>query len=107
MAVRFGPDVGIPITVSIGDIIMSDKTSPLKSRVTGRVRFSFYRNQALWYTTDDGWQFPVPVSDTDNQQGGSATFLAEDKAITFMRWIRKHIELEASYSTQTADDSAE
>ena len=70
--------------------------SPLKARVTGRVRFAFYRDQALWYQTDDGWQFPVPITDTDNAQGGSATFLAEDKGITFMRWIRKHIDLEAA-----------
>ena len=70
--------------------------SPLRARVTGRVRFVFYKEQALWYQTDNGWQFPVPISDTGNAQGGSATFLAEDNGITFMRWIRKHIDLETA-----------
>lgn len=31
--------------------------------------------------------FPVPIEDI-----GDATFLAEDKAILFMRYIRKYIE---------------
>jgi len=33
-----------------------------------------------------GFEFPVPVSDC-----GDGTFLAEDKAILFMRYIRKHV----------------
>ena len=64
--------------------------SPLKARVTGRVKFARCADQALWYVTNDGWEFPVPLSDTTG-----ATFPAEEKAIFFMRWIRKHIELEA------------
>lgn len=32
--------------------------------------------------------FPVPISDI-----GNATFLAQDKAILFMRYIRKHLDL--------------
>jgi hypothetical protein len=52
-----------------------------------RVRFSFYREGELWYNTEDGFEFPVPISDV-----GNATFLAEDKAILFMRYIRKHLE---------------
>lgn len=62
----------------------------LKQRVTGRVKFTRCADQALWYVTADYWEFPVPLSDT-----AGATFLAEDKAIFFMRWIRKHIEVEA------------
>lgn len=38
----------------------------------------------IWYNS---YIFPVPIEDI-----GSATLLAEDKAITFMRWIRKAIE---------------
>lgn len=52
-----------------------------------KVRFSFYRDHELWYTTEDGFEFPVPVSDV-----GTATFLAEDRAMLFMRYIRKHLE---------------
>jgi hypothetical protein len=51
------------------------------------VRFSFYREKQLFYRTEDGFEFPVPIDDV-----GNATFLAEDKAILFMRWIRKHID---------------
>ena len=50
-------------------------------------RFSFYRDKQLFYRTEDDFEFPVPIDDVAN-----ATFLAEDKAILFMRWIRKHID---------------
>lgn len=80
--------------------------SPLKARVSGRVRFAFYRDLALWYKTDDGWEFPVPISDTANAQGGSATFHAEDKGITYMRWIRKHLEFEARQRAETSQEQS-
>jgi len=51
------------------------------------VRFLYYRDKELWYETEDGFQFPVPINDT-----GTGTFKAEDKAILFMRWIRKRME---------------
>lgn len=56
------------------------------------VRFDFYRAGSLYYIvkdTDGGnsFRFPVPISDT-----GDASFNAEDKAILFMRYIRKAIE---------------
>ena len=52
-----------------------------------KVRFSFYRDGQLWYQTECGFEFPVPIADA-----GTATFLAEDRAILFMRYIRKHRE---------------
>jgi hypothetical protein len=52
-----------------------------------RVTFVRYHKNDLWYRCDDGFEFPVNVSDTND-----AEFLAEDKAITYMRWIRKHID---------------
>lgn len=53
------------------------------------VNFQYYRDGNLWYETDLGeLLFPVPVSDI-----GNATFLAQDKAILFMRYMRKHIKL--------------
>lgn len=53
-----------------------------------KVRFSYYRSGELWYTTEDGFNFPVPISDT-----GEAAFMNEDKAMLFMRYIRKHMEM--------------
>lgn len=52
-----------------------------------KVRFVQYKHNQLWYETDCGFRFPVEISDT-----GDGTFLAEDKAILFMRYIRKQIE---------------
>ena len=66
----------------------------LSERVKQPVTFSHYQDQTLWYKTFDGWIFPVPISDTDTGDGGSARFEASDKGIFFMRWIRKHMELE-------------
>jgi hypothetical protein len=50
------------------------------------VRFSFYRDGQLWDETECGFRFPVPI-----EEAGTATFLNEDRAILFMRYIRKHI----------------
>ncbi len=52
-----------------------------------KVSFRFYRDGMLWYSTECGFEFPVPIS-----EAGTATFLAEDRAILFMRYIRRHIE---------------
>lgn len=52
-----------------------------------KVTFLRYQNNELWYVTETGFEFPVPLSDT-----GNAAFNASDKALIFMRWIRKHIE---------------
>lgn len=63
--------------------------STLKELVAGgkRVKFIHFRRNELWYTTDCGFEFPVPIDDV-----GDATFLADDKAMLFMRYIRKHLE---------------
>jgi hypothetical protein len=65
-----------------------------------QVQFVRYHDGQLWYvvayTTGvlglpmDGeyFEFPVPVSDI-----GTATFLAKDRAMLFMRYIRKHMEM--------------
>lgn len=52
-----------------------------------KVTFIFYRQKELWYKTECGFEFPVPIDDT-----GNGVFLNEDKAMMFMRYIRKHIE---------------
>ena len=62
----------------------------IKERVSAGkvVHFVRYQNHELWYVTDDGFEFPVPISDT-----GTGVFAAEDKAILFMRWIRQQMSL--------------
>ena len=52
-----------------------------------QVEFVRYKGGELWYKCENDLEFPVPVSDI-----GDATFLAKDKALLFMRYIRKQIE---------------
>ena len=55
------------------------------------VRFTYYRDKELWYSLkyDNGkvFMFPVPIDDV-----GNATLLHEDKALLFMRYIRKQLK---------------
>ncbi|MBL4580472.1 MAG: hypothetical protein JKY29_01525 [Gammaproteobacteria bacterium] len=60
--------------------------------------FVFYRDHSLFYETDNGFLFSVPISDA-----GSATINAEEKAILLMRYIRKHIA--HTESARTAQDA--
>ncbi|MCW5821414.1 MAG: hypothetical protein KIT34_01345 [Cyanobacteria bacterium TGS_CYA1] len=60
--------------------------------------FSCYRDGELWYSVEYAFEnetrkfeFPVPVTDT-----GTGIFPVTMKAITLMRWIRKHYEKHAS-----------
>lgn len=53
-----------------------------------QVTFIRFKEGELWYRTDDGFEFPVPVADV-----GNATMLAQDKALLFMRYIRKQITM--------------
>ncbi len=52
-----------------------------------QAHFVYYRDHSLFYETDSGFQFPVPIEDA-----GSATINSEEKAILLMRYIRKHLE---------------
>jgi hypothetical protein len=57
-----------------------------------QVDFDYFRNGIAFYRieTEDGtFGFPVPLNDI-----GDATLLKQDKAIFFMRWIRKALERE-------------
>jgi len=60
----------------------------LKEIVKGnKVYFSYYRTGNLFYNVevdDKTYEFSVPISDT-----GEASFEKEDKAILYMRYIRK------------------
>ena len=51
------------------------------------VKFVKYQRSELWYMTECGFEFPVPLDET-----GDAEFLNTDKAMLFMRWIRKYME---------------
>lgn len=59
----------------------------LKDHIKGKVNFQYYRDNNLYYITETGLTFPVPIEDI-----GNATFLNEDKAMLFMRYIRKFLD---------------
>ena len=73
----------------------------LKDLVKGKkVRFKFYRDGELWYETDDGFEFPVPIADT-----GTGIFKAQDEAIHYMRWIRKHLAERAGWEIERQEQA--
>jgi len=73
----------------------------LKELVKGKkVRFRFYRDGELWYATDDGFEFPVPIADT-----GTGIFEAEAGAIQYMRWIRRHLDTRADWEKERAQQA--
>lgn len=67
------------------------KVMPLIDHVRGQVNFQFYRKGQLFYKTDSGLEFTVPVDDC-----GDGVFLTTDKAVLFMRYIRKQLEANAA-----------
>jgi hypothetical protein len=52
-----------------------------------KVSFLRYSDRELWYRTECGFEFPVPLSET-----GAAVFKASDHAILFLRHIRRHMD---------------
>jgi hypothetical protein len=63
-----------------------------------KVFFVCYKQKELWYRTETGFDFPVPIDDTQD-----GVFNAEDKALLFMRYIRKHVAmLEEAMKTQVS-----
>ena len=65
----------------------------IKDMVKGNfVTFDHYRNGELWYKLTYGdseeFLFPVQIEDV-----GNAVLLQKDKAILFMRYIRKHLKV--------------
>lgn len=62
------------------------------------VVFARCRDGELFYRTECGFEFPVPIADAVG-----AEFLAQDKALLFMRYIRKEIQrIEVARATQAA-----
>ncbi len=78
-----------PRTVKLIDLVKDNK----------KVRFSYYRDKEFWYEQEDGFLFPVPLSEVDDPSS-RATLLAEDKAIYFMRWMKKYIEVAKKESVE-------
>jgi hypothetical protein len=59
----------------------------IKDHIKGNASFVYFRDGSLWYRTGETQLlFPVPVNDT-----GTSTFLATEKGVFFMRWIRKYL----------------
>ena len=59
------------------------------------VTFLYFKEGELWYTTECGFNFPVPIDDV-----GTASMNSSDKAILFMRWINKQIKVVEGYKNE-------
>lgn len=68
-----------PRNVKLIDLVKGNK----------KVKFSFFRENEFWFEQEDGFKFPVGLDDV---LAGRVTILAEDKALLYMRWMRKYIE---------------
>lgn len=51
------------------------------------VRFMFFLSGKLWYRTESGFKFPVPIKGS-----GQSVFLNEDRAKRFYPYIKAHAE---------------
>lgn len=67
------------------------KTVVVKDHVKNnqQVEFSHYRDNQFWYKTELGFLFPISL---DEVLSSKVTLLAKDKALLFMRWMRKYID---------------
>ena len=54
-----------------------------------KVHFQYFRDNEFWYKTEKGLLFPISLQEA---QTGRATFLASDRAIYYMRWIKRYVE---------------
>lgn len=64
------------------------------------VRFLYFKDRELFYITECGFKFPVSIDDV-----GTASMNAEDKAIFFMRWIRKEIVIQEELNKMKQESS--
>ena len=51
------------------------------------VRFMFFLSGKLWYRTESGFKFPVPIKGSNQ-----SIFLNEDRANRFYPYIKAHAE---------------
>ena len=77
-------------TTSMQPTYVDPKTVVIKEHVNKgeMAHFEYFRDEEFWYRTDKGLLFPIPLKEALT---GRATFLADDKAIYFMRWIRRYV----------------
>ena len=68
-----------PKNVKLIDVVKDNKV----------VRFAYFRDGEFWYECEDGLLFPISLAEAT---AGRATFLAQDKAIYFMRWIKRYLD---------------
>lgn len=54
-----------------------------------RAYFRFFREDALWYETENGFEFPVPIH--DRKEIGNMVFPRDIEAIVLMKYISKHL----------------
>lgn len=61
----------------------------IKDMVGGdkKVNFVRYRKGELIFVTDNGFEFPVPITDT-----GDGVYHAQDTAMLYMKYIKKQIK---------------
>lgn len=78
---------------------MNAVPSPLEFvRDDNKVYFVKYQEGQLWYRVESTGPkytliFPVPACATcANDDTGTGIFLPEDRALTYMRWIRKQLD---------------
>lgn len=74
---------------------MEGKGTQVKDHIAGTCVFVRARAGKLWYRTALGLEFPVPFSDM-----AEATFDAEVRGITLMRYIRMHIAARQPLATE-------
>ena len=59
------------------------------------VHLKFYRMGSLWYETESGFMFEVPIEDT-----GNGIFNSTEKAINLMKWINKQLDKNAKAKSE-------
>lgn len=73
---------------------MNARTFRTKADIKGMVEnnkmvhFTRFQSGQLWYATECGFEFPVSL-----EEAGQTSFPSQDKALLFMRFIRKHIQM--------------
>lgn len=60
----------------------------IKQHIEGTCTFQYYKDSSLWYKTESGLLFNVPISDI-----GNATFNYQEKGLLMMRYIRKYLAM--------------
>ncbi|RYD85379.1 MAG: hypothetical protein EOP84_02720 [Verrucomicrobiaceae bacterium] len=63
----------------------------LIDHVRGQSSLIKYRQGVLWYETDTGFVFPIPVNDL-----GTAEMKPVEKSSLLMRWVRIQFESDAN-----------